>query len=182
MSKNSAAYINEIGGEVKGIVGEIKGGVVNQYIIASESEAEIHSRKLIKGSPYMGLNKFEPGDRDKFFGREQWINKLSKDLEQSHLLLLLGASGSGKSLLAQAGIIPHFSDEYGTAKLTTLIFVPDRDPFASLCESLPRKDKTEATAIIQQKEPETLVRLVDHLKEDSQQWLIFIDFSPWCQL
>ena len=174
MSKESSAYIYEIGGDVKGIVGDVKGGVVN-FIIASQSKAEIHSRTLIKGSPYMGLNKFEPGDKDKFFGREQWIIKLSNHLEANNLLFLLGASGSGKSSLVQAGLIPHLSDRWGAARVVTLIFVPDKNPFKSLYDSLPRKYKDEAAEIIEEKEPGTLVKLVKNLKEDSPQWLVFID-------
>ena len=175
MSEESSAYINEIGGDVKGIVGDVIGGVVNQYIIAQKSEAEIRSRTLIKGSPYMGLNKFEPGDKDKFFGREQWIIKLSNHLEANNLLFLLGASGSGKSSLVQAGLIPHLSDQWGAARVVALIFVPDQNPFESLFDSLPRKYKDEAAEIIEEKEPETLVKLVKNLKEDAHKWLIFID-------
>ncbi len=175
MSQESSAYINEIGGDVKGIVGDVIGGVVNQYIIAQKSETEIHSRTLIKGSPYMGLNKFEPRDKDKFFGREQWIIKLSNHLEDNNLLFLLGASGSGKSSLVQAGLIPHLSDQWGAARVITLIFVPDQNPFESLYDSLPRKYKKETAEIIKEKEPGNLVKLVKNLKEDSHKWLIFID-------
>lgn len=175
MSSQSPAYIYEIGGDVKGIVGDVIGGVVNQYIIAQKSETEIHSRTLIKGSPYMGLNKFEPRDKDKFFGREQWIVKLSNHLEANNLLFLLGASGSGKSSLFQAGLIPHLSDQWGAARVVTLIFVPDKNPFESFYDSLPRKYKEEAAEIIEKKEPGTLVKLVKNLKEDSHKWLVFID-------
>ncbi|GFZ93149.1 hypothetical protein [Okeania sp. KiyG1] len=147
MSEPSSAYINDIGGDVKGIIGDgdvkgiigdIKGGVVNQYIIAQHSEAEIHSRNLKPGSPYLSLNKFEPGDKDKFFGREKWIIKLSNDLKNNNLLLLLGASGSGKSSLVQAGLIPYLSDQWGTSQLVTIIFVPDNNPFTSFSENFPK--------------------------------------------
>ncbi len=175
MSDYSSAYINEIGGDAKGIIGDISGGNINQYIIVSQSKAEILTQTLIEGSPYMGLKKFKSGDKDKFFGREQWIFELCNHLEENNLLFLLGASGSGKSSLIQAGLIPRLEDQWGAARVETIILVPDRNPFESLYESLPREYKQKASAILQHKEAEVLVKLVKKLKEESHKWLIFID-------
>ncbi|NER23222.1 MAG: hypothetical protein F6J96_21480 [Symploca sp. SIO1C2] len=175
MSAPIFPYICDIGGDVKGILGDVKAEVINQYIIAQKSEAEIHSQRLKKGSPYLGLKKFEPEDKDKFFGREQWITKLSKDLEQDNLLLLLGASGSGKSSLVQAGIIPYLSDEWGTSKLIKSVFVPYKNPFKSLYNSLQNNHKNIANQIFEEKSSDCLIKLFNKLKDNSQQWLIFID-------
>ncbi len=174
MSNQSSAYIYEIGGDIKGILGDVKGGVVYQYIIAQKSKAEIHSQPLIPGSPYMGLKYFKSEDKDKFFGREQWIINLSNHLEANNLLFLVGASGSGKSSLVQAGLIPHLLDQWGAARVEQLTFVPDKNPFQSFYYALPRKDD-EAAEIIEEKEPGALVQLVKNLKENSHKWLIFID-------
>ncbi|MGJ5676787.1 MAG: hypothetical protein ACR9NN_24825 [Nostochopsis sp.] len=176
MSETSSAYIHDIGGDVKGIIGDIKGGVVNQYIIAQYSEAEIQIRSLKKGSPYLGLNKFEPGDKDKFFGREQWIIELSNDLEQNNLLLLIGASGSGKSSLVQAGLIPFLSDQWGASQLVTIICVPDQKPFASIHDSFPKKYKDRISPFFNGKQNHlSLVNAIKSCKEESFQWIIFID-------
>jgi energy-coupling factor transporter ATP-binding protein EcfA2 len=172
--KNSA-YLHEIGGDVKGILGDVYGGDIT-FVIANNSEAEIHSRRLRQGSPFLGLNKFEPGDKDKFFGREQWIIELSNNLEQNNLLLLLGASGSGKSSLVQAGLIPYLSDQWGTSKLVTIIFVPDRNPFASFHNSLSQEYKNKASQFLTDKRNHlTLVNTIKSLKKESSSWIIFID-------
>jgi len=184
MSEPSSAYINDIGGDVKaiigdgdikGIIGDIKGGVVNQYIIAQHSEVEIHSRTLKPGSPYLGLNKFEPGDKDKFFGREKWIIELSNDLENNNLLLLLGASGSGKSSLVQAGLIPYLSDQWGASQLVTIIFVPDNNPFASFSENFPKKYQNKASQFFNSPNNLTLIDVIKSCQEESFKWIIFID-------
>jgi hypothetical protein len=71
------SYYSEIGGDVKGLIGDgefkgiagdISGGVINQYIITQKSGVEIQSQTLITGSPYLGLRKFEVDDKDRFFG------------------------------------------------------------------------------------------------------------------
>jgi hypothetical protein len=56
--KNDTSYFSEIGGDFKGIQGDISGGIINQYIITQKSGLEITSQPLIKGSPYLGLRKF----------------------------------------------------------------------------------------------------------------------------
>nr|NCQ71011.1 ATP-binding protein [Microcystis aeruginosa W13-16]NCQ76084.1 ATP-binding protein [Microcystis aeruginosa W13-13]NCQ79984.1 ATP-binding protein [Microcystis aeruginosa W13-15]NCS54710.1 ATP-binding protein [Microcystis aeruginosa G13-05] len=132
------SYYSEIGcdvkgligdGEFKGIAGDISGGVINQYIITQKSGVEIQAQTLITGSPYLGLRKFEVDDKDRFFGRDNWIIELTDYLKQKNVLLLLGASGSGKSSLVQAGLIPKLKDDFGANRLVNLTFVPDVNPF-----------------------------------------------------
>ena len=56
--------------------------------------------------PFKGLAAFEVGDAPLFFGREALIARLVEHLRQSDLLIVVGASGSGKSSLVRAGLIP----------------------------------------------------------------------------
>ncbi len=57
--------------------------------------------------PYCGLAAFGPADRRFFFGREREVAELVGALgEGRRLLTLLSASGSGKSSLAMAGLVP----------------------------------------------------------------------------
>ncbi len=169
MSDKSSAYWYEIGGDVKGILGNVYGGDIT-FVIANNSEAEIHSQRVIKGSPYLGLNKFELEDKDKFFGREQLVDSLYKYLNKNNLLLLLGASGSGKSSLVRAGLIPKFLEK----KFVNLTFVPDEDPFESLYGCLIPKYGIAKANIAREGKADTLVKVVKTLQQDSQ-WLIFID-------
>ena len=64
-----------------------------------------------KGAPYQGLEAFDVEHEDIFFGREQEISDVQVALDQqaqkgNAFVLLVGASGSGKSSLARAGVIP----------------------------------------------------------------------------
>ena len=67
----------------------------------------ILQRDFIARSPYKGLKRFNAKDKDLFFGREKLINKLIQAVKQSNLVLVLGASGSGKSSVVRAGVIPQ---------------------------------------------------------------------------
>lgn len=57
-------------------------------------------------APYKGMSYFDVGDADRFFGRRVLTEELVCLLRVDRLLVIVGASGSGKSSLARAGIIP----------------------------------------------------------------------------
>ncbi|MDX3571737.1 helix-turn-helix domain-containing protein, partial [Streptomyces sp. ID05-47C] len=82
------------------------------------------------GAPYRGLARFEPGDRHLFFGRDRMIEELSRLVADHRLAVLFGASGSGKSSLLRAGMIPRIREEItrlgGTAVLR--VFTPGERP------------------------------------------------------
>jgi WD40 repeat protein len=86
--------------------------------------------------PYRGLTDFTEQDHSFFYGRERALDTmLSRLRSSSHFLALLGPSGSGKSSLVQAGLIPYLRQ--GTwlgvgTHLEAIISRPDRDPFAEL--------------------------------------------------
>jgi WD40 repeat protein/DNA-binding SARP family transcriptional activator len=57
--------------------------------------------------PFKGLQYFDEEDSDLFFGREVLTAKLVQRLRETHFLsVVIGASGSGKSSLVRAGLIP----------------------------------------------------------------------------
>src|SRR4030095_10476000 len=56
--------------------------------------------------PFLGLFAFHPEDREFFFGREALVQKLVKRIRQYPFLVVMGASGAGKSSLVMAGLIP----------------------------------------------------------------------------
>jgi len=66
---------------------------------------------LWTGSPFLGLRAFTPVDAPIFFGRERETDRLVERLAGSscRFLLIFGASGSGKSSLVAAGLIPRLA-------------------------------------------------------------------------
>jgi hypothetical protein len=70
-------------------------------------------------APYPGLQAFEPEDAAVFFGREDEVKELERRLHPTlvhgarRLLVLVGPSGSGKSSLVRAGLIPRLDGRSG---------------------------------------------------------------------
>lgn len=56
--------------------------------------------------PYVGLAQFEEEDEGRFFGREDVVRELVERVEGQRFLAIIGASGSGKSSLVRAGLVP----------------------------------------------------------------------------
>ena len=57
--------------------------------------------------PYKGLESFDAEDTAHFFGREQLVGDLAERLETAAFLAVVGGSGSGKSSLVRAGLVPE---------------------------------------------------------------------------
>lgn len=66
----------------------------------------------LRGSPFRGLQAFDANHSDVFFGRRRAIERAREGLGDAAtrgtpFLLILGASGAGKSSLARAGLLPR---------------------------------------------------------------------------
>jgi WD40 repeat protein len=96
--------------------------------------------------PYRGLFAFREEDARFFFGREQVTQELLVAVKQKPLVAVIGASGSGKSSVVFAGLIPLLrqklpgGDFTVQAALTPEIvsFRPGNNPFAALATELER--------------------------------------------
>ena len=59
--------------------------------------------------PYPGLRSFRPNEADLFFGRDAQIKELRDLLTDHNIIVVLGGSGSGKSSLVRAGLVPQLN-------------------------------------------------------------------------
>ena len=58
--------------------------------------------------PYPGLLPFQPDDRELFFGREEVAGELLRRVRGRGFVAVVGGSGSGKSSVLRAGVLPAF--------------------------------------------------------------------------
>jgi WD40 repeat protein len=88
--------------------------------------------------PYPGLRPFEPWEGDIFFGREAHTDRLLEILHDRHFLTVIGPSGSGKSSLVRAGLLPVLPlGAIGTGSDWRIaILRPGNHPIRSLAEAL----------------------------------------------
>ncbi|WP_375471843.1 NACHT and WD repeat domain-containing protein, partial [uncultured Nostoc sp.] len=149
---------------------------ISEYDFFSDIKSEdIHPCPFKTDSPYLGLKTFEIKDKDKFFGREEWIANLGDRLKKDNVLLLLGASDSGKSSLIRAGLIFYLGSNKNS--LINISFRPDENPFKSLyqCLAFTYGKKSQLADIARKIREDLLIQIVTFLKQDYQCVLIFID-------
>ncbi len=86
-------------------------------------------------NPFKGLHAFTEEDADRFFGRDRLIGELIQKVEDGRrLLVVIGASGSGKSSALHAGLVPRFrkGEISGSENWTIATMVPGARPFEQL--------------------------------------------------
>jgi WD40 repeat protein/DNA-binding SARP family transcriptional activator len=69
------------------------------------------SPPLVDVCPFKGLAPFEADDAELYFGRERLVTELVARMEETSLLVVSGPSGSGKSSLLRAGVLPALGGE-----------------------------------------------------------------------
>lgn len=90
---------------------------------------------LITVSPFKGLSFFREEDAPLFFGRDAAVDALASKLARRNLVALVGTSGSGKSSVVRAGLIPRLrSDLAEPWEIATI--VPNDRPLYNLAAAL----------------------------------------------
>ena len=84
--------------------------------------------------PFKGLASFEPADADYFFGRERLVAELVARLVGAGFLGIVGPSGSGKSSVLRAGLLPALAEGVlpGSEKWRRVLLRPGERPLDEL--------------------------------------------------
>ncbi len=124
--------------------------------------------------PFRGLGRFEAEDREVYFGRSGEVAAALETLRGRGLVALLGRSGSGKSSLARAGLLPAVADgALGDKPATWDIAVasPGVDARAAVIQALapfvPEASTLSPTALI--------ARLAERVHSAERGLLLFVD-------
>src|SRR4051794_7186864 len=108
--------------------------------------------------PYRGLDYFDVDDAEWFFGREGLTSHLVQRVSDTRLLAVIGASGSGKSSVARAGLLA--AARANEAERTGFVMTPTAHPLEALALALttgqPSLQSTAALIDDLAREPRTL--------------------------
>lgn len=123
--------------------------------------------------PYVGLNPFEEGDKENFFGRRRLLENMLNELKERRLLAIIGPSGSGKSSLVLAGLVPALKNGALDGSSTWRYFprlVPGSDPLKSLARAIKPSDRdlsewAEQQSALLRQDPGHLVKVVAEISE-----------------
>ncbi|MBK9745795.1 MAG: protein kinase [Chloroflexi bacterium] len=163
---------------------------------AVNSPSDTVSPRTINGkvaaNPYKGLRPFQIADSATFFGRERLVHSLleqmavvsdKREVEQAHFgrfLAIIGSSGSGKSSLVRAGLIPALwrGELPDSSNWFFTDMVPGRHPLAELTNALTRIAPAFSTTLRDQlaHSADGLLQVSTNLlPPDERELLLFID-------
>jgi hypothetical protein len=105
-------HISAAGGAVVAVGRDLTGTVYTGTVFMGDEAHDVRGLE----NPYLGLRPFTYEDRERFAGREATV-AMALDLltcpgAQRVALFVTGASGSGKSSFAQAGLLPALDRHY----------------------------------------------------------------------
>ena len=104
-------------------------------LLASTAVEAVLERELrpVGPCPYRGLAAFREADEPFFFGRDASIERLEACVAASSITAVVGPSGSGKSSVVYAGLLPRLRDQGGWVIADLR---PGREPFQALAGAL----------------------------------------------
>ncbi|MGI8789272.1 MAG: AAA family ATPase, partial [Actinomycetota bacterium] len=132
-----------------------------------------------EGSPYKGLDSFGPEDAETFFGRERLVADLVARVAGGGVVGVVGPSGSGKSSLVRAGLIPAVAAGVlpDSDRWVTVVVRPGEHPVRALDVALLPELPHQVAARLTGTEP-LLVQLAhsdDTQVQDSPHVLVVVD-------
>jgi WD40 repeat protein/DNA-binding SARP family transcriptional activator len=100
--------------------------------------------------PYKGLQYFDEADAEWYFGRESLVARLVERLQTEPLLALVGASGSGKSSVVRAGLVPALrqTSPPGGSTWCVHVLTPSAHPLEALVTTLTRSVTEPASSML----------------------------------
>jgi DNA-binding SARP family transcriptional activator/class 3 adenylate cyclase/WD40 repeat protein len=103
--QRALARVGTVAYEARALSDEIAGGVLRRERVAARTPQGV----VLGVCPYKGLARYEAADAAFFHGRERLVARLVARLAIDRFVGIVGASGSGKSSLVRAGLLPALS-------------------------------------------------------------------------
>jgi len=157
-------------------------------ILAQDPELDLPRQELAAATrsarnPYKGLRAFGEADSADFFGREALVGRLVARLEEvahaGRLLVVVGPSGSGKSSVVRAGLIPALRETPAAdgGGWQVAMMVPGQAPFRELAAALAAAGHPVADTEVDRAEQvgDLLAVVGEALPSDGDRLLLVID-------
>ena len=167
-------------GDLRATEAEVAASVADLQVARERSRLYVLEEPIDPSAPevcpFRGLAPFDSAHAEYFFGRERLVAALAARLVGSTLMAVVGPSGSGKSSVVRAGLLPSLADGVlpGSERWPQVLMRPGERPLAELGRAVDRvapgkgerdNDDPLAESVGSLRPDERLVLVVDQLEE-----------------
>ncbi len=129
-------------------------------------------------NPFVGLRSFEPAESRLFHGRQLHTQQLLRTLAAHRLVGVMGTSGSGKSSLVKAGLLPALYRGYlrgASSRWKTMVMRPGAAPLTRLAECLAQTFPGLIPSPLAAHSATLVEAVAPHLDRESENLLLVVD-------
>ena len=164
---------------VSGIIDRLSGVGVLADRLGPADVTRVHEVVAL-ACPYKGLLSFEAEDHARFFGRESFIATATERLAHEGFCAVVGPSGSGKSSVVRAGVLPALRAR--ATGWSSITITPGADPLGALAAALAERSGSDATPSQWkdrlETDPQTMVTAV--ADTETPRLVVFVDQFEEC--
>jgi basic membrane lipoprotein Med (substrate-binding protein (PBP1-ABC) superfamily)/DNA-binding SARP family transcriptional activator len=182
LQRTRAVLVEELGLDPSPLLRQLQEQILVQdpaLDLASAADDESSDSTGPVSNPYKGLRAFTEADADSFYGRDELIAQLGNIVAgDAGLTVVVGPSGSGKSSLVQAGLIPTLRNaESSDARWVIAVMRPGAYPFTELEAALARAVDDAPVTISLLWNPDSDLRraVLRILPDDGSRMLLVVD-------
>lgn len=130
--------------------------------------------------PYQGLSFFDEAEAGRFFGREVTVQRLAARLDSEPFLALIGASGSGKSSVLRAGLLPTMKRQGSSHESAPAVYLltPTTHPLEALAAAMvPHGSRTTTRTLLDEllADPRGLRLHLQHVAPPGRRSILIVD-------
>ncbi len=102
----------------------------------------------VSRNPYKGLRPFDEGDAADFYGRNDLVSAIFTALRRHRFVAVVGPSGSGKSSVVRAGVVPRLAsgEVDGLERSLVITLTPGPSPVDALFRALAAADDPQSSS------------------------------------
>ncbi len=167
----------------RGATGADRPSMADFVALLTEALAGATTDEGPPANPYKGLRAFDEADAPDYYGRadlvEQVLARLAGTDPASRLVLVVGGSGTGKSSVVRAGLVPRLRDGAveGSAGWFITTMLPGASPFDALAEALRQVAVVETDGLAAElaENAGSIDRVIRRLLPENGQMLLVVD-------